>query len=367
MSGRLAVAAVALASTLAGCTGVADEIRAGPAPTSTAFHAAELVDVLPPDAVPSIDRPSFEDPAAASERLDATAPVAVVRSGDDARAYPLAILVWHEIVNDTIGGEEVVITYAPLTGTAAAYRRTAAGRVLTFAGSGKLYRSNLVMYDRATRSLWPQLLGAATLGPLTGTSLVRLPVQVISFGDFRGSFPEGRVLTAATGAARVYGATPYPGYESRETPSDSFFAPAPDRRLDPMERVVGVTVAGASRAYPVSALRTARVVHDRVGGTEIVLLWRDGNRSALDTPLIADGRDVGSTGVFVPSLDGRRLELAATSTGFIDRQTGSSWTVLGVAIGGPLRGRRLTPVTHADAFWFAWAAFTPSTTVSGRR
>jgi hypothetical protein len=336
-------------------------MRARPGPASTVFDAAELVDVLAPDTVPAIDRPAFEAPDEAAAHLQPEVPVAVLEVADDVRAYPLAILVWHEIVNDLVGGVPVAVTYAPLSGGVLAFRRTVAGRVLSFGGSGKLYRSNLVMYDRATRSLWPQLRGEAVLGPLRGASLERLPIQIGSFGDFRDSYPDGRVLSAATGAARVYGATPYAGYDSRPTPSDSFFALAADRRLDAMERVVGVSTGAGSTAYPYTALRSSGVIYDRIGGEEVVVLWREGTRSASDAPLIADGRDVGSAGVFVPGVDGKRLDLAPTPGGFLDRQTGSTWSVLGVATGGPMAGKRLLPVDHVDAFWFAWAAFVPAT------
>ena len=361
MNGRLIAIASALAVGLTGCGGVRETLRAVPGPASTVFDAAELVDVLAPETVPAIDRPAFEAPDEAAGHLQPEVPVAVFEVAGDARAYPLAILVWHEIVNDSVGGVPVAITYAPLSGAVLAFGRTVAGRVLSFGVSGKLYRSNLVMYDRATRSLWPQLPGEAVLGPLRGASLERLPIQIGSFGDFRDSYPDGKVLSAATGAARVYGSTPYAGYDSRRRPSDSFFALAPDRRLGAMERVVGVRIGAASDAYPFTALRSVEVIYDRIGEEEVVLLWQEGTRSALDTPLIADGRDVGSAGVFLPIVDGRRLDLYPGLGSFHDRQTGSTWSVLGVATEGPMAGKRLLPVEHVDAFWFAWAAFDPDT------
>ena len=363
MNRRLNVLVVALATALAGCSGVRDAIRSERLPAPTRFEPAELVDVLVPGAVPAIDRPTFETADLAAERLTPDHPVVVLEIGGDARAYPVAILVWHEIVNDTVGGEAVAVTYSPLADAAVAFRRRAAGRLLSFGGSGKLYRSNLVLYDRTTTTLWPQLVGAAVAGPLTGSTLERVPVQTTSFEEFRAAYPNGRVLTAATGAARVYGASPYAGYDRREGPSDSFFARPIDPRLDAMERVVGVTIGGESRAYPFRALAGSGAINDRVGGTNLVVLWRPGTRSALDSPLIADGRDIGSAGVFLPEVDGVRLDLVADAAGIRDRQTGSAWSVLGVATAGRLKGKRLAPVEHVNAFWFAWAAFVPATTV----
>ncbi len=355
----------ALAVGFTGCSGVRETLRARPGPAPTVFDATELVDVLAPDTVPAINRPAFEAPDDAATHLQPEVPVAVLEVAGEVRAYPLAILVWHEVVNDSVGGVPVAVTYAPLSGGVQAFRRTVAGRVLSFGVSGKLYRANLVMYDRATRSLWPQLQGEAVLGPLRGASLQRLPIQIASFEYFRGSYPNGQVLSAATGAARVYGATPYAGYDSRRTPSDAFFAPAPDRRLGAMERVVGVRTPSGSRAYRFATLRTAGVIYNRIGGQEVVILWRAGTRSALDTPLIADGRDIGSAGVFVPVVDGRRLDLSQVPGGFRDRQSGSTWSVLGVALSGPMTGKRFVRVEHVDAFWFAWAAFVPTTEVFG--
>jgi len=357
---------VVMAFALGGCGGVRDQIGAAPAPEG--FDERELIDVLPPGAVPAIDRPRFESPASAGERLQDADPVAVLRIGEDARAYPLAILLWHEVVNDTVAGEPVAVTYSPLAGAALAFRRTVNGRALTFAASGKLYRTNLVMYDRQTTSLWPQLLGAAALGPYTGRVLEPAPLQVASFGDFRTSYPDGAVLTAETGSARVYGTTPYAGYDSRPGPSGAFFTLSADRRAKAMDAVVGVTSGTDARAYPFSALESSGgVVQDRIGDTEVVVFWRSGTRSVLDTPLIADAHDVGSAGVFVPEVDGRRLEFTGSAEGARDRETGSSWTVLGLAIAGPLKGARLVPVTHAASLWFAWSAFRRATTVFGAR
>jgi hypothetical protein len=363
---RRTTALIALAIALAGCAGVRDRIAGAPLGAAGGFDPAELVDVLAPGAIPTIDQPSFESPASAAEHLLAADPVVVVEIDGDARAYPLAILVWHEIVNDVVGGEPVAVTYAPLTGSAAVFRRTIGGEVVRFGGSGKLHRANLVMYDRSPRpSLWPQLLGRAVLGPARGRELPTVPVRVSSFADFARGFPAGRVLTASTGAARVYGATPYAGYESRARPSASFFPGAADPRLPAKERVLGVRVGRESRAYPFARLRRAGALADRIGGREVVTLWSAGTVSPVDTPLIAEGRDVGAAAAYSPVLDGDRFDFEAAPGGFRDRQTGSIWSVLGTAVSGPLAGRRLEPVEQTVAFWFAWAASVPATTVYG--
>lgn len=355
---------VALA-TVSACGGARDAIRDRPVSAAGLFDAREFVDVLPYRRIPAIERPRFESPAKA-DWLQASSPVVVVAAGADPRAYPLAILLWHEVVDDVVGGTPVVVTYSPLTGVAAAFNRRIGGRTETFRVSGKLYRrSDLVMADRRTRSLWLSLTGTAVAGPAKGTGMARIPAQVASFGAFRASFPNGIVLSRETGVSRAYGLNPYAGYLSRTSPFPSFFAPRPDPRLRPMERVVGIPGAIGSGAYSVGEIERTGVLVASVGPVQRVLFWQRGMRSALDAQEVARGRDVGATGVFTPVVRGRHLDFEAIAAGFRDRQTGSTWTVLGVATGGPLKGERLVPVTSLDAFWFAWAAFHPDTTISG--
>ena len=347
------------------CGGVREAIRDHPPgifDARSVFDPRELVDVLPYGRIPAIERPRFESPAQASEWLGDSAPVAVLTIGTDARAYPLAILLWHEVVDDVVGGTPVVVTYAPLTGTTLAFERGEE----RFRVSGKLYRSGLVMADRRTRSLWPQLLGRAVAGPAKGDVLRPVPVQVASFAAFKASFPAGSVLSRETGVVRAYGATPYAGYLARTAPFPSFFAPKLDSRLAPMTRVVGFPSICCARAYPIADLMQAGVViEDELAGEANVIFWHRGMRSAIDTPALARGRDVGSATAFRNSSSAGRLDFEATADGFRDRNTGSTWTVLGVATGGPLKGERLTPLLAVDAFWFAWAGFHPRTGIAG--
>jgi hypothetical protein len=183
--------------------------------------------------------------------------------------------------------------------------------------------------------------------------------------SFRESFPNGIVLSRQTGLTRAYGFNPYGGYLARTAPFPSFFAPKPDARLRPMERVVGVAASTGARAFAVATVAQTGVFTDRTPGGDLVVFWQRGTRSVLDDANVARGRDVGSTGVFVATMGGRRLGFQATGPHFRDRQTGSTWTILGVATAGPLKGQRLQPLTHVDAFWFAWAGFHPDSTIGG--
>ncbi len=315
----------------------------------------------PPDGIPPVDDPVFVDPAGVDWLVDDEPVVALELDGEH-RAYPVQIMIWHEIVNDTVAGTPLALTYCPLCNSALAFDRRSGDRLLTFGTSGQLYRSDLVMYDRQTESLWSQLEGRAVAGHLTGTELERLPVQVVTWEQWRDAHPDGLVLSRDTGAQRTYGSNPYVGYD--EAGSDPFlFAGEADPRLAPKERVVGVGDTGGDPvAVPLAALAQARVVEQDVAGEPVVLWAAGGLRSALDTREIAEGRVVAASGAFDPRVDGERLTFAAAGDDtFTDAGTGSTWDVEGVAVAGPLTGSRLRPVGHVDTFWFAWAAFHPET------
>ncbi|MEE8472224.1 MAG: DUF3179 domain-containing (seleno)protein, partial [Dehalococcoidia bacterium] len=163
-----------------------------------------------------------------------------------------------------------------------------------------------------------------------------------------------------TGFSRSYGRNPYSGYDTSKRPF--LFGGEVDERLAALERVVAVSVGEADVAYPFSVISKVRVVHDRVGGSEVVVFHQGGTTSALDGSKISTSRDVGAAAVFDPVVDGRRLSFEWRD-GFRDRETGSTWNIFGQATGGPLLGKAMTPVVHGNHFWFAWAAFRPDTIV----
>ncbi len=229
-----------------------------------------------------------------------------------------------------------------------------------------LYKSNLVLYDRQTESLWLQITGEAVAGDLTGKKLASAPASVVSFKEWRSTYPEGKVLSRKTGHVRSYGSNPYVGYD--EVGQAPFLYNDPlDPRLRPMERVVSVEIEGVSKAYPYSMLRESRVIEDTLGGKRIVVFYSYGTASALDASQLRDSRDVGATGVFEPEVEGKKLTFEADGGVFRDKETGSSWNVLGHAVKGPMAGKRLRPMVHGDVFWFAQAAFNPRTVVYRRK
>jgi len=319
----------------------------------------------PRDGIPPIDSPKFVGPADAGWLKDSE-PVVVYEEGGDARAYPLQILIWHEIVNDSVNDRPVLITFCPLCNTAIAFDRRLDGATYDFGTSGNLRKSDLVMWDRQTESWWQQIGGEAIVGQLSGARLTPLPASINSFADFKAAFPNGRVLSRETGHVRDYGRNPYSGYDDVNS-SPFLFTGKADGRLRPMERVVTVSLNGEDVAYPFAQLEQRRLAQDRVGGTPIVVLYRKGTVSALDASTIAGSRDIGSTGVFEPRLAPtgdtpmvQRLSFRADGDRLVDAETGSEWNTLGQATAGPLVGRRLVPVVHGNHFWFATAAFLPN-------
>jgi Protein of unknown function (DUF3179) len=323
----------------------------------------------PPDGIPPVDRPRF---VAAGDVgwLAAAEPVAVVEAGQQARAYPLQILVWHEIVNDSVGGVPVAVTYCPLCNTAVSFRRpVAASAATSFGTSGKLYKSNLVMYDRATRSLWPQALGVAVVGELTGRRLERVATQIVAWADFRAGFPDGQVLSRDTGHQRPYGRNPYPLYD-RDGGQPLLFDGRPDGRLPAVERVLGLSQRDRHLAVPYTRLAAqanggVAAVNLELAGEPLLVVWRSGATSALDRESIAASRNVGAAAGFSRRASGRALTFHTTAGQLTDIQTASTWDPFGRAVGGPLAGTRLAPATAMDSFWFDWAAFHPDTTIWG--
>ncbi|MFN8526448.1 MAG: DUF3179 domain-containing protein [Chloroflexota bacterium] len=220
----------------------------------------------PRDGIPPIDRPTLSTVAEAGTWLNAREPVIALAVGGEWRAYPIQVLIWHEIVNGQIGDVPVAVTFCPLCNTAIAFDRRLGGRTLDFGTTGNLRHSDLLMWDRQTESWWQQVTGEAIVGELTGSRLVMLPASIVSWEELKTSAPWARVLSRDTGYARAYGSNPYVGYD-RADQSPFVFDGTPDGRLPPMERVVTVSLGGEDVAYPFTSLVRQPVIRDVVGGS----------------------------------------------------------------------------------------------------
>lgn len=316
----------------------------------------------PKDGIPAIDRPKFVGVAQAGAWLDPREPVIGVERNGDARAYPLQILIYHEIVNDSVGGEPLAVTFCPLCNASLVFDRHVAGRMLDFGTTGLLRNSDLVMYDRQTQSWWQQFTGTAIVGELNGSELRLVPSSIVAFATFRASYPEGRVLSRDTGYSRPYGRNPYRGYDRIDNVPFLLKDPA-DARLPAMERVIGISSGGRHRIYPFEVLNAMPVINDRFGDIPVAVFSTAGTLSVLDSADIKASRTVPSATAYRRDLGGRVLTFELREDGIHDRETASRWNLFGAAVSGPLRGERLTPLPGGVHFAFAWLAFRPDTEI----
>ena len=323
----------------------------------------EIISGGPPkDGIPAIDRPRFVSPAAAAAWLDPREPVIAVTVGDQARAYPLQILIYHEIVNDTLAGMPLAVTFCPLCNAALVFDRRLDGRLLDFGTTGLLRKSDLVMYDRQTESWWQQFTGRAIVGELDGAMLTQHPAQIVAFAEFRTGHPDGQVLSRETGHDRPYGRNPYRGYDAIDNRPFLFDDPT-DPRLPAMERVLAISLGGVDRLYPFALFRDRPLIHDTVAGTPVIVMARHGTLSVLDREAIAVSRPIHSANAFDRRVAGRVLEFTLRDGEIVDTASGSRWNLLGQALAGPLAGSRLTPLPGGVHFAFAWLAFNPDSEI----
>ncbi len=257
--------------------------------TKTSIKFNQILSGGPPkDGIPSIDKPRFV-PLAQIKDIGKDEPVITIAINGNARAYPLRILMWHEIVNDTLSGIPIAVTYCPLCNSAIIFKRKVGDKVLDFGTTGKLRNSDLVMYDRQTESWWQQFTGEAIVGSYLSTSLESLPARVEAFELFGKRYPDGKVLVPNDPGFRNYGANPYFRYDSRNSPYGFFTGDLP-KDINPMARVIVFKNKGKATAVALNHLRQKQTL--TIG--DITLKWSKGQNSALDSDNITKGRDVGN-------------------------------------------------------------------------
>ncbi len=239
---------------------------------------------VPKDGIPPIDKPRFAPIAEVDRLFKGTEPVITVSINGAAKAYPLGILMTHEIVNDTLGGTPISVTYCPLCNSAIVFDRNVDGKIYDFGVSGKLRFSDLVMWDRQTESWWQQFTGEGIVGEMTGTQLTMLPVRVESFDRFKDRFPNGQVLLSPRGGA---GFNPYAGYDS--SPQPFLYRGSFPEGMRPLDYVLAVE----DEAWSLELLQREK----RIESGDLVITWEPGQNSAMDRRDISDGRDIGNVTV----------------------------------------------------------------------
>ncbi len=318
--------------------------------TDGVLHAIPLGDIITgnpaKDGIPSIDDPSYESVGAADLYLDDNGFGLAVEVAGSYRYYPYQILVWHEIVNDTFNGQDLLVTYCPLCYTGIVFEREVADEVVEFGTSGKLYNSNLLMYDRKTDSLWSQAMGEAVVGELTGATLTLYPSLTVSWADFKSEHPSAQVLSRNTGFDRDYTSDPYGPRGYYENASVWFPLSNEDGRAHPKTIIYGHRNDAAQKAYAAGAIEETKVLNDTVGPDSLVIFW-DSNLNTVKG--------------FSRQLDGDVLEFEQTDDFLTDTRTGSLWNYDGEAVSGDYRGRQLEVLPLENSFWFSWAATYPET------
>lgn len=317
----------------------------------------------PKDGIPSIDKPDFSTASEVQEWLGAEEPVVAFVSGDDARAYPLQILIYHEIVNDVVNGAPVTVTFCPLCNASIVFDRTVDGEVLDFGTTGRLRNSDLIMYDRQTESWWQQFTGKGIIGNYNKTKLAQLPSQIVSYETFVSSYPNGKILNRNTGHARPYGNNPYSGYDNINNSPFLYNGPK-DKRLPPMERVLSLASDSLpSLLLPTSKLEDNPVLNITYDSKPVVVIATSSAQSALDKSKIGESRKTPSAAAFSATLNDDTLEFQLIDGDLTDLATGSVWDVFGRATSGPLKDSRLQQIDHGVHFAFAWLAFEPDAVI----
>ncbi|MDQ7027651.1 MAG: DUF3179 domain-containing protein [Anaerolineae bacterium] len=314
------------------------------------------------DFIIPIDNPLFESVENARNWLMSDAPVLVFVLYDEARAYPLNILLHHEIINDTMQNRDVAITFCPGCNSAIIFDRTVNGTSLRLGVSGYVYNSGFIMMDEESNSYWKQFTGEAISGAYTGTILEIIPSIVVGFEAYAERYPQGLVLAGDADNPRNYDMNPYIGYDSNPQPmlGSSHY----DSRLEPLQHVLAAIVDDVPVSYPFTMLQAEGVIHDIVNDAPLVAFWMPGAVSVLDAASIEDSRDIGQTALFNRTLaDGRELTFRYDNGRIYDNQTDSEWSIFGEAIRGELIGEYLYRYQSFSYFWFAWSSTYPETLV----
>ncbi len=297
------------------------------------------------DGIPSLDQPSFQS-IEETNFMFASDLIVALKIGDQVKGYPHKILNWHEVVNDSIADEHFVLSYCPLTGSAMAWNIDNQTGNTEFGVSGLLYNSNLILYDRATDSHWPQMLMKSANGALSGNSATPKPIVETTWEKFKMMFPQAEVLSEDTGFSRNYDEYPYGNYLTN--PRLLFVVKnVEDERLHKKARILGIRVGSATKAYNISEFSIdLEVINDSVSSKKVVIVGSQDDKYA-----VAFERQLSDGTVLEFSPEYNQLPIVMADN------EGNLWDIYGKAVTGPREGEQLVVPFSYISFWFAWAAF----------
>lgn len=328
------------------CTQDSDSVQNpnNPSPGSSGWSipVAEVFDGGPgKDGIPALVNPNLINVEDVNYLLD-TDFVLGFKQGNDVRAYPHAILDWHEIVNDNIANTSVAVTYCPLTGTGIGWNRVIKGKETTFGVSGLLYNTNLIPYDRETDSNWSQILNESVNGTLLGEKADLIQLFETDWNTWKRLYPNSKVLSTNTGFSRTYGRSPYGDYN---TNNNRFLFPVPkDSRLPSKERVLAIVDGENAKAYRFNSFTTVNTFKDSFLSKNYVLA---GNQNFIVSFELESN-----------TID---LEFEYVYNGLseilLKDNEGTEWNVFGEAVSGPRTGAKLKSADSFMGFWFSIPAF----------
>ncbi len=322
--------------------------RAVPLPRAQPALIRSLMDAIPP-----LYEPRFSTAAETDAWLDGEDLVLGYADGEQAFAYPIKILNFHEMASHEVNGRHILASYCPLCRSGIVYDRVLPGAdaPLLLGNTSALYESDMVMFDHQTGSYWNQVSGEAIVGPLSGQRMAILPSQMTTWSSWKTLYPDSLALSENTGFPRNYRSDPFAAYGQALNNGSRFLFPVSeagrDPRLGPGDIVLGLKVGDVIRAYALAALGDA-VVHDRLNATDVVLFIREEGPSGA---------------AYLPQVEGRTLSFLFEEGHFLDRQTGSLWNLAGHAVQGELAGAQLEPLAARSTFWFSLVANYPEVEV----
>ena len=312
-------------------------------------EASEAVILQLRDAIPPVETPKYTDVATADAWLNDTDTVVGYVDGDVALAYPAKILNFHEIVNEEVNGRPILVSYCPLCNSGIIYDRRVGDQILEFGNTSALYQSDMVMYDRQTFSYWFQVGGDAIVGDLTGQRMEVLPTRFMLWSAWREAYPDSQVLSRDTGFDRPYDRDPFSGL-SEYLNQGNFAFPVGEEARNPAlpagERVISLVIEEEARAYPISAL-AGSVTNDEVNGRPVAI--------------VIDAAETGT--VFSRQVGNQVVTLAWDGNTLKDEETGSTWTLTGHGLDGPLADTPLELIGARFSYWFAFVAAFPNASV----
>ncbi len=329
----------------------------------------EFLALMMPDEIPTIYFPEFLPKKKALKTYFEHEPVICVEYKMEAHAYPLSVLLYHEIVNDEIHSLPFSVTYCPLCNAAIVFKRRmsydSTEYNLTFGTSGMLRKSDMVMYDRNTESWWQQATGEALVGKMKGAKLEYYPSQVLSLKEFYETYPDGLVLSDKNNTQHnfKYGESPYVKYDDLGNKQPKYYKDSVDARLPAVERLITFVMGDAVQAYTVADVAKEGVINDKVGETPVVLFHSDKTVSVLDSKLIEESKAVGSTTAFDRTVKGEAHTFVKKDGFFYDTKTNSKWLITGKCIEGEYKDLWLEQLSYGNHFAFAWLHFYPESKI----